>query len=252
MNRLVLPGVIGHRGAAAHAPENTAAGFRRAAEDGASWVELDVQLSRDGVPVVFHDGALDRTTDGHGLLVETDLATLRRLDAGRWFGAAFAGERLLTLEEAIAELLRLGLSVNIEIKADETRAFATAAAGLELARRLWPLDRPPPLVSSFSRNALVSAAQLVPDWPRGLVSDGWLADWRQVTGRLGCASLHIAHPQLTKRRVAAIKAAGMAALSYTVNDADLARRLWSWGVDAVFCDDPGLLVAAKNAETHRH
>ena len=93
MNGLILPRVIGHRGIAARAPENTLAGFRRAAELGVAWVELDVQLTSDGVPVVFHDDGLERTTDGQGLLIETPLAVLRGLDAGAWFGPAFAGER---------------------------------------------------------------------------------------------------------------------------------------------------------------
>ncbi len=253
MNRLALSRVIGHRGAARLAPENTAAAFRRAAADGAGWVELDVQLSRDGVPVVFHDETLERTTDGRGRLVDTELSELRRLDAGRWFAPAFAGERLLTLEQTIALLLQLGLSVNIEIKADETRAAATAEVALELAGRLWPADRPPPLVSSFSRRALARAAQVVPDWPRGLVSDGWPADWRRATRRLGCASLHVFHPELTPRRVRAAKETGLAVLSYTVNEPALASRLWLWGVDAVFSDDPGLLlVADANPEAGPH
>src|SRR5919202_3540380 len=86
--------VVGHRGAMGHCPENTLASFARALELGADWIECDVHLSRDGVPVVIHDETLDRTTDGHGLVAEHTLAELKQLDAGAWFGAAYAGQRI--------------------------------------------------------------------------------------------------------------------------------------------------------------
>src|SRR5919199_4154952 len=85
--------VVGHRGAMGHCPENTLASFARALELGADWIECDVHLSRDGVPVVIHDETLDRTTSGHGPVHAHTLAELKRLDAGAWFGAGFAGQR---------------------------------------------------------------------------------------------------------------------------------------------------------------
>ena len=85
-----LPPVIGHRGAAAYAPENTLAGFVKAAEQGVTWVEFDVRLTRDGVPVLIHDDDLDRTTEGSGLVANATLKQIKELDAGSWFGAAFA------------------------------------------------------------------------------------------------------------------------------------------------------------------
>ena len=103
-----MPGlapVIGHRGAAKRAPENTLAGLRRAHELGAAWVEFDVMLSGDGVPILIHDETLERTTDGHGAVPDHGLAAIRELDAGAWFAPAYAGERVPTLEEAIDLLL---------------------------------------------------------------------------------------------------------------------------------------------------
>ncbi len=100
-----LPRVMGHRGAAAQAPENTLAGLRRAAELGARWVEFDVRLTGDGVPVLFHDDLLKRTTGAAGAMATTDYDSVARLDAGAWFGAAFAGEPVPSLEAAVALLL---------------------------------------------------------------------------------------------------------------------------------------------------
>src|SRR5579862_8033639 len=100
---------IAHRGASAEAPENTLAAFRRAAEMGTGFVEMDLQLTRDSRLVVLHDAVLDRTTNGSGLAMAMTLAELRQLDAGSWFdgraggtGGTFAGEHIPVLEEVFA------------------------------------------------------------------------------------------------------------------------------------------------------
>ncbi len=83
---LTLPRIIGHRGAKASTPENTLAGIRRANDDGGKWVEFDVKLTKDSVPILMHDATLDRTTNGKGRVAEHALAQIRQLDAGSWFG----------------------------------------------------------------------------------------------------------------------------------------------------------------------
>jgi len=242
MSELILPRVIGHRGAAASAPENTLAGFRHAARLGVGWVELDVQLTADGVPVVFHDDGLERTTNGQGRLIETSLAALRRLDAGAWFDPAFAGEPVPTLAEAIETLVSLGLGLNIEIKANESRGELTAQDGLAIARRLWPADRPPPLLSSFARSALAAAAIAAPDWPRALLVERVPADVVDQARRLGCEAVNADQQHLTAAVVDEIKAAGLKVLAYTVNQPERAVALWAMGVDGLFSDCPELLA----------
>jgi|DewCreStandDraft_5_1066085.scaffolds.fasta_scaffold00263_34 glycerophosphoryl diester phosphodiesterase len=96
------PWIIGHRGAMGHAPENTLASFEKALELGADILELDIHLSRDGVPVVIHDATVDRTTDGSGMVAELTLAELKRLDAGIRRGEQWRGQRIPTLEEVLA------------------------------------------------------------------------------------------------------------------------------------------------------
>ena len=90
--------VIAHRGASGHAPENTLAAFRKAIVQGATFIETDLQLSRDARFVAIHDATVDRTTGGRGAVHDLTLADLRRLDAGSWFSSEFAGERIPTLE----------------------------------------------------------------------------------------------------------------------------------------------------------
>ena len=126
-----LPRVIGHRGAAAVAPENTLASLRRAKELGAGWVEFDVKLTRDGAAVLIHDERLERTTDGRGEVARTTLAELRKLDAGAWFDPAFAGERVPTLGDALALCGELGLGINVEVKPCPGREAETARVAVE-------------------------------------------------------------------------------------------------------------------------
>jgi glycerophosphoryl diester phosphodiesterase len=105
----------GHRGNAAECPENTLASFASALDLGVDVIECDVHLSEDGALAVIHDHLLDRTTDGSGLVRDLTMAELKRLDAGSWKGAAFAGERIPELQEVLA-LARGRAGVAIEIK----------------------------------------------------------------------------------------------------------------------------------------
>jgi glycerophosphoryl diester phosphodiesterase len=109
--------IIGHRGFSARAPENTLAALRMALDAGADAVEWDVRVAACGTPVLIHDASLERTTDGHGAVAEQTAESLGRLDAGAWFGPSFAGERIPTLREALAEVAPYGASVYSEVKA---------------------------------------------------------------------------------------------------------------------------------------
>jgi glycerophosphoryl diester phosphodiesterase len=238
-----LPTVIGHRGAAAYAPENTLASFRAAAALGCRMVEFDVRLSADGVPLVFHDDRLERTSTGSGRVGEHSLAHLKTLDAGGWFAAAFAGETIPTLAEVLTCCAGLGLAVNMEIKPDPGHEAETAIAALAVAGQMWPADLPPPLISSFQRPALVSALAVAPHWPRGLLVETLPQDWREAVGDLDCCAVHAAASTLKAPDIAALRAAGLQILAYTVNNRDRAEALWQAGVAAVFSDAPDRVIA---------
>ena len=98
----MAPLIVAHRGASGHAPENTFAAFDRAVALGFPDIELDVQASRDGVPVVLHDTDLSRTTDGSGQVGDLPFTALLGFDAGRWFAPEFAGQRVPALEQVFA------------------------------------------------------------------------------------------------------------------------------------------------------
>ncbi len=208
--------------------------MKKAAELGSQWVEFDVRLSRDGVLVVFHDAGLQRTTNGKGLVAETDLADLQALDAGGWFSKEFAGEAIPTLSQVAGELARLGLGANVEIK----QGAETARAAARFLANLWPDNSPPPLISSFHEDALAAAAETAPQISRALCINKIPPDWRQRLDGLGCAALHCKHDRLKPEQAAAAAAAGVALRCYTVNRASRALKLFGWGVNAVFSDFP--------------
>src|SRR5438128_1848147 len=108
--------VVGHRGAAAHAPENTIASLELGVREGADDVEFDVQRTADGVPVLLHDETCDRTTDGSGPLRERTSAAVSALDAGSWFGPSFAGERVPTLAAVCEWAGRNAAGLSVELK----------------------------------------------------------------------------------------------------------------------------------------
>ena len=250
-HRLYPSPVIGHRGACALAPENTLASLRRAAADGAAMVEVDVKLTAEGRPILFHDDRLERTSDGVGPVASTDLSVISALDAGQWFSADYAGEPIPTLEEALETALDLGLALNLEIKPCPGREDETAHLALSTALECWPQDHPaPPLVSSFSRASLAVARQVAPHWPRALIADHLPEDWAEAAlvldlaaAHLGVAG-HLGSAGLGEEQVQRCREGGHSVAVWTVNSPDTARRLFGLGVQAVFSDNPGAMLNA--------
>ena len=235
---LPIPFVIGHRGAAAHAPENTLAGIRKAAELGCTMVEFDVKLTRDRVAILMHDSALSRTTNGRGWAARRDWSEIKDLDAGTWFDPAFASERPPSLEEAIQLLAELDLAANIEIKPCPSRELETAEVVCGDLKLHWPDGKAPPLLSSFARPSLEVAKRVAPFCPRGLLVDRLPRDWRTAMERLECSTLHISQKHAEASRLKELRDEAVPVLVYTVNDASQAMSLRDGGVLAVFTDRP--------------
>jgi glycerophosphoryl diester phosphodiesterase len=249
---IVLPPIIGHRGAAAYAPENTLAGLRKAKALGCRWVEFDVRLTADSQPVLLHDDRLDRTTDGRGRVSTLSLAAVRRHDAGRWFHSSFAGERVPTLDETVMLLAELGLGANVELKAARGKEAATGAAVAELLARTWPADPACLLISSFQQGVLAAARDRAPHIARGILFRRIPKNWRNIAAGLGCMTIHADQQRLCSARLSEIRRAGYPLLAYTVNDPERAKTLFDFGVKSVFSDVPDRLHgSAANGGFHR-
>jgi glycerophosphoryl diester phosphodiesterase len=135
------PPIIAHRGASAYAPENTMAAFVKAAQLGIKWVEFDVVLAKCGMPIIFHDETLDRTTNAVGDIDAFSYAHLQTLDAGRWFHSSFSSERIPTLHEVLVFLRDAGMSANVEIKPMPGKEEQTVMRTLEVMEELGWIPR---------------------------------------------------------------------------------------------------------------
>lgn len=235
---LKLPRIIGHRGACGYAPENTLASFAKAHELGATWVEFDVQLTQDEKVVVFHDGNLTRLAGVNAVLADLDYAEASQYDIGSSFSSEFAGQSIPLLEDVLRYLLEVGITPNIEIKPNRHNEWVTAERVVQLVQHLWPADRMPPILSSFSLPILQALRSLDSEVPLGFLCEILPDDWQAITRDLHCSTVHIDHHVVDRPMVEAVHDEGYLMLCYTVNDPDRARYCFDCGVDAIITDFP--------------
>ena len=243
---------IAHRGAGKLAPENTLAAFRLGAQNGYRMFECDAKLSADGVPFLMHDATLARTTNAVEKLTSGATATaadhawaeLSQLDAGSWHSRAFAGEPLLTLENAARFCRANGYALNIEIKPTPGTERRTGEVVAAYALRLWQGASVAPLLTSFSRDALQGARETAPGLPRALLLDTLPEDWLQAALGLSCVAVVCNHSLWNNVHVDKVHAASLRALSYTVNDTPAVQRLIALGTDGIITDRVDLFSPA--------
>jgi len=234
---------IAHRGASSYAPENTFAAYDLALEMGAQHIELDVHLTTDGQVVVIHDDRLDRTTDGSGPVAVCSLAELKALDAGSWFGQAFAGARIPTLDEVLE---RYGgrAHLHIEIKG-QTSGLVPAAVTLIRERGLQAHVT----ITSFHLSALEETRQLAPElptgWLVGTVDEAIIAD----TLHLGLTQLCPRADLVTPEMVAELHSRGLVVRAWGVSDEGLMHDAIEAGVDGMTVNFPDVLLAALAARS---
>jgi glycerophosphoryl diester phosphodiesterase len=241
MNRVTAanwpyPQFIAHRGAGKIAPENTLAAFRVGASYGYRMFECDVKLSSEGVPFLLHDNTLARTSNGTGVAGDLPWEALSRLDAGAWHSRSYAGEPLPTFDAIARYCLANHFALNIELKPTEGGAALERRTGEVVAQRsleLWSDNDIPPFFSSFKPESLAGAKAVAPDLPRGLLLDELWVGWLDKALALECVAVICDYKLWDASTVAAVKAKGMKCLSYTVNHAADAAKLFALGTDGI-------------------
>jgi len=272
MTNTTRPRVWGHRGAMDFAPQNTIPSFLLAQKQGADGVELDVQLTKDGVLVVFHDARVDALTDGRGPLASFAWNDLNRLDAGSHFDHSWRGTPIPTLEDVL-EALDPRMTVNVEMKTalseeawwdkwltvirgPRSLSDAQLAAARREARPLAQavarvLENQAPdrfIISSFDPLALEAVGPLLPLVPLGFLHSPTVPwDTPALMAGIPHQAWHPHHSQVTAEALAREKAAGRRVNVWTVNDPLHAVRLAKMGVDAVITNRPGEVLAALEA-----
>ena len=199
--------VCAHRGHSIGAPENTLPALEAAVRHGASVAEIDVVLTRDDEIVLLHDEILDRTTTGKGRAAALDLAAIRQLDAGAWFGPQFAGTRVPTLAEALGTARRLGLGLLVEIKERQRVGRMIERLGEVLAAQKALDDV---LVISFDHVSLVAVRERIPGARTELITHARHVDAAGLARRAGAASVAIEADMFHADEARALHAAGVA------------------------------------------
>ncbi|MCZ2722601.1 glycerophosphoryl diester phosphodiesterase [Marinomonas sp. 15G1-11] len=236
--------VVGHRGAALLAPENTLAAIKAGADAGVKWVEIDVYLVADDGLVIFHDETLDRCTTGEGTTSQATLSYIQSLDAGSWFGDEFIGEKVPTLVEALTYIQSLGLGLNLEIKFDQDNVDAIVPGVLAELDTHWQ-DNEKLIISSFNKSALEMCYQLSPTRHLAQLYEAIPDSWQEDLAYIKAYSLHCDYSLLTESQAKAVKAAGYKLLCYTANTIDQVADHWHWGMDAIITDDPNVFLTQE-------
>lgn len=236
--------IFAHRGASGYCPENTMAAFREAVRLGATGIETDVQMTKDGHLVLIHDETLLRTAGVNRWVYSCTLEELRRLDAGAWYGEEFRGEKIPTLEELLNLAAQHDLILNLELK-------NSIVAYPELERRTAELVRIHRLterviVSSFNHDSLLTMKKEAPEIETAVLYTGGLAEPVEYARRLGASALHPHHFLVRRELVEKAASAGIRCHPFTVNGEPELRRLIAAGVSGIITDYPDRLAALLN------
>jgi len=236
--------VIAHRGASGNAPENTLAAFRKAVALGATFIETDLQLSRDARFVAIHDATVNRTTNGQGAVHDMTLTDLRKLDAGSWFGSEFAGERIPTLEEIFEFSKKNDVVFYLEIKPGA--AWGGEHALVSALRESGEIPRA--VVISFDAAIVLNLRKIEPTLMTGLLYDGQIENPLEKAVEIGARQVAVRGDLVTPALIAQAKKKDLQVVCWTVNHPAHMRMLAAAGVDGIMSDYPDRLVAAVRKE----
>lgn len=236
------PPVIAHRGAGMIAPENTLAAVKEACVQGAKWIEVDVKITYDGIPILMHDETIDRTTDGSGSVADLTWDEVKDVDAGIKCGSNFAGEKIPTLSDVMQAVVDADMNIIVEMKPCPGRARATTMVTIIEMSKIWPEKDSCPVISSFDVESLQIAAQMEPHWPRLLLMERWSDEWRETFEKVGASAISFPEADLTKERVEEFARLRIPLMAYTVNDPARAKELLAWGASAIYAGRPKEII----------
>jgi glycerophosphoryl diester phosphodiesterase len=243
--------VIAHRGASGYAPENTMPAMELAYEMNAEMIEVDVMLSRDGVPVLFHDAKVDELTDGKGQLKSFTLEELQALDAGSWFSEEYAGTTIPTLEELLV-WAQDKMTLNIEIKTEAYREDVKQSVEPRVVALVEKYDMADQVIfSSFDYRILARLQELAPTIPSAVLYEAVQSGRKgplDVVSELQADGFNCSWRQYSEDWQQLLEPSAVPVLIYTVNEADKMAELIQRGVSGIFSDYPDVLAEVAAAE----
>jgi len=239
--------IAAHRGDRAHFPENTLPALGAVLESDFDFVETDIQLTADGVPVLFLDETVERTTNGTGLLADYTLAELKTLDAGSWYSRDFVYLQVPTLDEFLAIFANSKKKAMLELKGiwtpDQVRVVTELVYAHGVQNRV--------IFQAFDYETLESLATAAPVFPRVLIKRYLPADPVALANRYGVIAILTSYASLEDRpdAVTQMHEAGLGLVLYTLNKKSTWSDALAFGVDGIITDKPSSLDnwLAKNA-----
>lgn len=236
--------VIAHRGSSNKAPENTMSAFTLAYDEKADMIELDVLLTKDGVPIVVHDNRLKKLGYSHLVVTESTFNQLKEVDAGRWFSPDFAGEKIPSLEQVL-NWAKDRISLNIEIKKESVTEKSDGGIEQKVIDMVRDFDMTDQvLLSSFDFRAVDRCKKL-----DSTISTGLLYDKKQSGGasplelieKMNADAFHCTFFQFYRLNAQQLLKQQIPVFIYTVNYTWMMKNLLKKGVNGLFTDKPELL-----------
>ena len=238
-----LPKLIGHRGVMGLSPENTLNSIELANKLGLKWIEIDVKISKDMIPILMHDDTLDRTTSGKGLPINFTYNELKKLDAGSFFYHQQTNIYIPSLEEVLLFCIKNNMGINIELKPNikferkNVEAIAKLLVNFKYYNQYY--------FSSFDWNSIIFMKQLLPNSYCGLLVDEF-SENNSLNNALNiCYKYNLSFCGLNKniinsKIISEIKERNMVITVFSNENLEPkeANELWLKGVDSVFIDDP--------------
>lgn len=224
---------VAHRGFSGAAPENTMAAVKLAMEDPyVKWIEVDVQLSKDGVPFLIHDYTLNRTTNGRGPVKDALWSELSKLDAGSWKSGIYSQERLVTLDDFL-KAVKGRLLVNIEIKTEANKYPGIEQTVIERVRE-HGMEKEV-VLTSFDTGALRNVRSIDSEIRTGIIIDGRPADLLERLRDLGSDFLSISYRHLTPEFASQAVEASIQVMAWTLDDGKTMKRIADMHPDILIC-----------------
>lgn len=234
--------ILGHRGGTKAYPENTLINFKKAVELGADGVEFDVQLSKDGEMVVIHDEKIDRTMSGSGYVKDFKLAELKAMSAGESFASEFKEEKIPTLREVLEVVKDLEF-INIELK--NYLAYPKLEEKvLKLLAEFGIQEKT--IVSSFDHYSLQKIKKLQPEIKTGALMAAKMINAPDYAFKRGFDALHLNYLTADQEVIDKAHFMGLELNVYTVNEAEMLKKLIEAEVDMIITDELEMAVELKN------
>jgi glycerophosphoryl diester phosphodiesterase len=236
--------IYAHRGASKYAPENTMPAFELAYNMKADGIETDIQLTKDGIPVLIHDEKVRRTTGGKGLVMDYTVKEIKKLDAGRWFSDEFKGTPIVTLEEFLQWIKPKPLLLNLELKNNIIDYKQLEQKVYDLVKAYGLLERT--VFSSFNPKSMERMHNIDPTVQTAFLTSKRIRRLFHFVQTIGASSIHAKYRILDPHLIGECKKHGIDLRIYTVNRLNQMIKCFALDVTGIFTDVPD--IARKQLE----